>query len=110
MVVYTSKALIPFFLVGEVLNHLSRLSVLVTMNINLTNVKVDDVEVFIRTSTYHMYCWGSDKNTTPCTPRAFPAGHISNFSKSTLIGLSHPKLRLNILRVCQRLKVLKRRW
>jgi len=46
IVVYTSKALIPFFLVGEVLNHLSRLSVLVTMNINLTNVKVDGVVGF----------------------------------------------------------------
>ena len=46
MVVYTSKTLISFFLVGVVLNHFSRLSGLVTMNINLTNVKVDGVVGF----------------------------------------------------------------
>jgi hypothetical protein len=57
MVVYTSKALIPFFLVGEVLNHFSRLSGLVTMNINLTNVKVDGVVGFYQNLNIpYMYC------------------------------------------------------
>ena len=64
MVVYASMAIIPFFLVGEVLTRFTSLSGLVTMNINLTNVKVDgvvkipisSVAGFIRTSTCHMYC------------------------------------------------------